>query len=122
MSIRAGSIVTVAGRNIVDRLQSAGLGDARIPIETIREIGNDLVVDKIPGEPDFTFSMESWDVTTDLMAFLHGGIGDQAANLRQSRRPPSATGYSRPSQPRSLRVRCDSAVRRVRPSSGSSAC
>ncbi len=77
MSIRAGSIVTVAGRNVVDRLQSAGLGDARIPIETIREIGNDLVVDKIPGEPDFTFSMESWDVSTDLMAFLHGAIGNQ---------------------------------------------
>lgn len=77
MSIRAGSIVTVAGRNVVDRLQSAGLGDARVPIETIREIGNDLVVDKVPGEPDFTFSMESWDVTTDLMAFLHGKIGNQ---------------------------------------------
>lgn len=77
MSIRAGSIVTVAGRNVVDRLQSAGLGDARIPIETIREIGNDLVVDKVPGDADFTFSMESWDVTTDLMAFLHGKIGNQ---------------------------------------------
>lgn len=77
MSIRAGSIVTVAGRNVVDRLQSAGLGDANIPIDTIREIGNDLVVDKIPGDPDFTFSMESWDVSTDLMAFLHGGIGNQ---------------------------------------------
>jgi hypothetical protein len=32
----------------------------RFPIETIREIGNDLVVDKVPGEPDFTFSMECW--------------------------------------------------------------
>jgi hypothetical protein len=85
MSIRAGSIVTVAGRNVVDRLQSAGLGDANIPIDTIREIGNDLVVDKIPGDPDFTFSMESWDVSTDLMAFLHGAIGNQAAN-----QPPGA--------------------------------
>jgi hypothetical protein len=50
MSIRAGSIVTVAGRNVVDRLQTAGLGDANVPIETIYEIGNDLAVDKIPGE------------------------------------------------------------------------
>lgn len=86
MSIRAGSIVTVAGRNVVDRLQSAGLGDARVPVETIREIGNDLVVDKVPGEPDYTFNMESWDVTTDLMAFLHGKLGNQIAN-----QPP---GYS----------------------------
>jgi hypothetical protein len=64
----------------VDRLQSAGLGDARVPIETIREIGNDLIVDKIPGEPDFTFTMESLDVSTDLMAFLHGKIGTQVAD------------------------------------------
>jgi hypothetical protein len=77
MSVRAGSIVTVAGRNVVDRLQSAGLGNAQVPIETIREIGNDLVVDKVPGEPDFTFSMESWDVTTDILAFLQGKVGNQ---------------------------------------------
>jgi hypothetical protein len=75
MSIRAGSILTVAGRNVVDRLQSAGLGDARIPIETIREIGNDLVVDKVPGEPDFTFTMEGLDTSVELMALLHGKIG-----------------------------------------------
>ncbi len=93
MSIRAGSIVTVAGRNIVDRLQSAGLGDARIPIETIREVGNDLVVDKVPGEPDFTFSMESWDTSTDLMAFLHGKIGDQAANLPPGNADANGTEY-----------------------------
>jgi hypothetical protein len=75
MSIRAGSILTVAGRNVVDRLQSAGLGDARIPIETIREIGNDLVVDKVPGEADFTFTMEGLDTSVELMALLHGKIG-----------------------------------------------
>lgn len=93
MSIRAGSIVTVAGRNVVDRLQSAGLGDARIPIETIREIGNDLVVDKVPGDADFTFAMESWDVTTDLMAFLHGKIGNQAVNQPPGYDDPAGTEY-----------------------------
>jgi hypothetical protein len=74
MSVRAGSIVLVQGRNVVDRLQSAGL-TGNVPIETIREIGNDLVVDKVPGEPDFTFSHECWDVTTDQMAFLTGAMG-----------------------------------------------
>jgi hypothetical protein len=93
MSIRAGSIVTVAGRNVVDRLQSAGLGDARIPVETIREVGNDLVVDKVPGEPDFTFSMESWDVTTDMLAFLTGKIGTQAANDPPGAADPAGTRY-----------------------------
>jgi hypothetical protein len=94
MSIRAGSIVTVAGRNVVDRLQSAGLGDARIPIETVREIGNDLVVDKVPGEADFTFSMESWDVSTDLLAFLHGKIGNQVANQPPGYADAAGTGYN----------------------------
>lgn len=93
MSIRAGSIVTVAGRNVVDRLQSAGLGDAQVPIETIREVGNDLVVDKVPGEPDFSFSMESWDVTTDMMAFLTGATGDQAVNLPPGNGDPAGTEY-----------------------------
>lgn len=93
MSVRAGSIVTVAGRNVVDRLQSAGLGNAQIPIETIREIGNDLVVDKVPGEADFTFSMESWDVSTDLMAFLHGKVGNQTANQPPGYLDPAGTEY-----------------------------
>lgn len=86
MSVRAGSIVHVGGRNVIDRLQDAGLGNARIPIETIREIGNDLVVDKIPGEADFTFTLTSWDVTTDLLALFTGKVGNPAAN-----QPP---GYS----------------------------
>lgn len=86
MSIRAGSIVMVGGRNVIDRLQSAGLsGD--VPIETIREIGNDRVVDKIPGDPDYTFSMESWDVTTELAAFLTGQVGVAVGNPAQ---PPGA--------------------------------
>jgi hypothetical protein len=75
MSVHAGSILTVGGNNVIDRVQSAGLGDATIPIETIREVGNQLVVDKIPGEPDFTFSLESLDVSTDVMAWLTGKVG-----------------------------------------------
>jgi hypothetical protein len=74
MSVHAGSILTVGGNNVIDRIQSAGAaGD--VPIETIREVGNRLVVDKIPGEPDFTFTIESLDVSTELMAWLTGKIG-----------------------------------------------
>jgi hypothetical protein len=75
MAVNAGSIVTVAGRNVIDRLQSAGLGDVRTTFTTVREVGNYLVVDKVPEEPDFTFSMESWDVGTDMMAMLTGKVG-----------------------------------------------
>jgi hypothetical protein len=93
MSVRAGSIITVAGRNVVDRLQSAGLGNSQVPIETVREVGNDLVVDKVPGEADFTFSMESWDVSTDLMAFLHGKIGNQLVTQPPGFGDPAGTEY-----------------------------
>jgi hypothetical protein len=72
MSVHAGEILHVGGNNVIDRIQSAGLGDVNLPIETIREVGNREVVDKIPGEPDFTFTLESFDVSTDLMAWLTG--------------------------------------------------
>lgn len=93
MSVRAGSIVMVGGRNVVDRLQRAGLGNAQVPIETIRETGNDLVVDKIPGEADFTFSFESWDVTTDMMAFLSGEMGTQPVDDPPGAGDPDGTEY-----------------------------
>ena len=74
MTVKAGTIVTVAGHTVIQRLQSQGLGDVRIPINTIREIGNDSVVDKVPGEPEFTFSMESLAVDNSIEALLHGEI------------------------------------------------
>jgi hypothetical protein len=78
MAVRAGTILTVGGANVIDRIQSAGLGDVRIPVEAIREVGNYLIVDKVPGEPDFTFSMESLDTSVDMMAFLTGKTGTTA--------------------------------------------
>lgn len=78
MSVHAGSIITVAGQNVIDRIQEAGLGDAKLPIETIREVGNREVVDKVPGEPDYTFTMNSFNVGVELMALLTGSIGGSA--------------------------------------------
>lgn len=89
MSVRAGSILHLGGNNVIDRIQSAGLGDVRLPIETIRETGNREVVDKVPQEPDFTFNVESLDVSTDLMAFLTGAAPGSAASA-------SAPGASDP--------------------------
>src|SRR3954464_14800740 len=86
MSVHAGTIIHVGGANVIDRIQSAGLGDVRLPIETIREVGNELVVDKVPGEPDFTFTMQSLDVSTELMAFLTGKVG-----ARGSANPPGGS-------------------------------
>jgi hypothetical protein len=93
MSVHAGTILHVAGNNVIDRIQSAGLGDVRVPIETIREVGNYLVVDKVPGEPDFTFTMEGYDVSTDLIAFLTGQIGALASGSAPGSGDPDGTEY-----------------------------
>lgn len=82
MSVHAGSILHIGGRNIIDRIQSAGLGDVKITNEVIRETGNDKIVDKIPGDPDFTFTLESFDVSTELEAFLQGKVGAGAASAQ----------------------------------------
>lgn len=76
MSIHAGSILHVGGRNVIDRIQSAGLGDVRIQNEVIREVGNREVIDKVPQDPDFTFTLESLDVSTELEAWLTGDYGE----------------------------------------------
>jgi hypothetical protein len=93
MSVHAGTILTVGGANVLDRLQSAGLGDVRLPIETIREVGNELVVDKIPGEADFTFTMECYTSTSEMMAFLTGKIGAQASGSAPGASDPAGTKY-----------------------------
>src|SRR4029077_6052884 len=72
MSVNAGSIIHVAGNSVIDRLQSAGLSNVNVPLTVVQEIGNESIVDKIPGDPQFTFSMESWDVSTELEALLMG--------------------------------------------------
>jgi hypothetical protein len=76
MSIQAGTLIYVGGNAVIDRLQSAGLGNVKVPIDVVREVGNPNVVDKVPQEPDFTFTLESFDVSTQLEAWLTGQIGD----------------------------------------------
>lgn len=80
MSVHAGTIITVGGNNVIDRIQSAGLGNVSVPVETIREVGNELVVDKVIGEPDFTFTLESLDVSTEIMAWLNGKVGSSISD------------------------------------------
>lgn len=89
MSVHAGTIIHVGGNNVIDRIQSAGLGDVRVPTEAIREVGNELIVDKVPGDPDFTFTLESFDVSTEIEAWLTGGV---AAGLGSGQ----AAGFSDP--------------------------
>lgn len=94
MSIRAGDILHVGGQNVIDRIQQAGLGNVNLPIETIREVGNREVVDKIPQEPDFTFTLQSFNTGTELMAFLTGKSGAQASGSFPGSADPEGTEYN----------------------------
>lgn len=80
MSVQAGSILHVSGRTVIQRLQTAGLGNVTIPIDTIREIGNLAVVDKVIQEPEFTFTMESLDTSCEIEALLHGSVSPGTAS------------------------------------------
>jgi len=95
MAIRAGSILHLSGQNVIDRIQQAGLGNVNLPVETVREVGNRQVVDKVPQEPDFTFSMNSLDVTTDIMAWLTGKpAGSAASAAAPGATDPAGTQYN----------------------------
>jgi hypothetical protein len=83
MSVHAGTILHVGGNNVIDRIQSAGLGDVRVPTDVVREVGNSAIVDKVPTEPSFTFTLESLDVSAELEAFITG------KHQRHGRRPPA---------------------------------
>lgn len=94
MSIPAGGIVTVAGLNVVDRLQDAGLQDPKVPTETVRETGNDLVVGKVLTEADFSFNMTSWDTNCDMMALLLGKTGAIGESEGPAAADPEGTVYA----------------------------
>lgn len=95
MAIRAGSILHLSGQNVIDRIQSAGLGNVNLPMETVREVGNREVVDHVPQEPDFTFSLNALDVSTDIMAWLTGGgEGGAASGEAPGASDPEGTEYN----------------------------
>lgn len=73
MAIKAGQIVHVGnGAAIVKRLQTAGPGTLNVPVETIYELGNYKSVGQVRDIPDLSFSMESYDVSSEMEALLLG--------------------------------------------------
>jgi hypothetical protein len=72
MSVHAGTILHLGGNNVIDRIQRAGLGNVNVPQDSIREVGNVNIVDKVPGDPDFTFTLETLDVSCELEAWMTG--------------------------------------------------
>jgi hypothetical protein len=93
MSILAGDMLLVGGNTVMNRVQSASM-TANLPTETIREIGNREVVDIVPQEPDFTFTIQSFNTGVELMAFLTGEIGAKASAEAPGSLDPEGTEYA----------------------------
>lgn len=71
MAIKGGQIIHVGNDTaLIDRLQTAGPGTVNIRRETIYELGNYRSVGQVSDIPDLSFTMESFDVSTEIEAFL----------------------------------------------------
>lgn len=80
MAIRGGQILHLGGSaTIIDRLQSVG-ADINIGSDTIREVGNYLNVDKVKQDPEVTFNMETFDVSTEAEALLSNKLDESNAD------------------------------------------
>lgn len=77
MAIKGGQIIHVGnGTFLIDRIQTAGPGQLNIPTEKIYELGNYKSVATIRDTPDISFSLESFDVSTEVENMLTGGAGN----------------------------------------------
>ena len=72
MAIRAGQILHDAEGFVIDRIQTAGVGNVNIPEEKIYELGNFQSVGTVRDIPDLSFDVESLDVSTEIEAILTG--------------------------------------------------
>lgn len=71
MAIKSGGIVHVGnGQTVIDRIQTGGPGQLNIPTERIYELGNYKSVAVVRDVPDLSFSLESFDVSTEIEAML----------------------------------------------------
>lgn len=73
-AIKGGQILHFGNTTLIERLQTAGPG-LNVPKERVYELGNYLSVAISHDTPDITFTMESWDVTTDVEELLTGDSG-----------------------------------------------
>lgn len=72
MAIKAGQILHLMNKFVVDRIQTAG-GQLNIPQEKVNELGNFQSVATVRDNPELTFSVDALDVSTELEALLTGG-------------------------------------------------
>ncbi len=72
MAIKAGTFLHDANGFVIDRIQTGGVSSLDIPQEKIYELGNYQTVATIFDIPDLSFDLESFDVSTEVEALIHG--------------------------------------------------
>ena len=70
MAIKAGQILHDAYGFVIDRIQTGGISGLDLPEEKIYELGNFEAVTTVRDNPDLTFGLESFDVSTEIEALL----------------------------------------------------
>lgn len=78
MAVKGGQIIHAGnGVTIIDRVQTGGAGQVNISTEKINELGNYKSVATVRNTPDLTFSLESYDVSTEVEELITGqSVGD----------------------------------------------
>ncbi len=72
MSIRAGQVLWIGDKFVVDRVQTGGLTNLNFPWERVFEDGNPFAAGLIRDIPDLTWEAQSFDVSTDIEALMVG--------------------------------------------------
>jgi len=73
VAIKGGQIIHAGNGNVVvDRVQTGGPGQVNIPTEKIYELGNYKSVATVRDTPDLSFSLESFDTSTEIEQMLCG--------------------------------------------------
>lgn len=72
MAIKSGQILHDINGYVIDRIQTAGVGNVNVPEEKIYELGNFQSVGTVRDIPDLSFDLESFDMSCEFEAILCG--------------------------------------------------
>lgn len=80
MAIKGGQILHDANGYVIDRIQTAGVGNVNIPEEKVYELGNFQSVGTTRDIPDLSFDLESFDMSCEFEAILTGQDPDSVVD------------------------------------------
>lgn len=72
MAIKAGTFIHDIHGFVIDRIQTGGVSNLNIPSTKVYELGNYQTVATVFDIPQLSFDIESFDVSCEIEALLHG--------------------------------------------------